>query len=628
MQIKWLRFFSTLIICCMCNVANAIPVCKAIVDVDGQRIRDRDISEKPNFRSTSFTRYVCSSPEQSPYPSEKRCVRLTDIQLQSYAQAIQIAKNYAKERYNDDITCASKYYSCADLEDHVFCGNAGNTAHYEFVFDDITERFEPLYKKGIGTAFCKIYMGDDAQINRHHSTEYASQIGSNGVDPTDTSHSYNDYLNCEAGENLIQRSYQQYNSAPSKTDIYRDDLVAEQAVKLSDNLSNTFGYTARYNNYMVNINFHTLDSCPTTNIITRFKTQQINLDQNVTAWLGMYYARDHQFSKFKCDLAPQTCRTGEFFNPWEDILTCYADGVPVRFLFDDLSEGGGLKNRSASSMMQCMGTDGAEFDGRYCHGITRAQCDALSTKVPGGTDWNTNLDTCVLKSAATLDNMNQTIDLLETVVGVTVIAVATVATGGTVLGVIGAVGMATTMGVDSGTNFVQRGNARQYLADLSHCDNVDCARSLFDQYFNQISYYDEALDENMILSLDEQLSQKLDLFDESEQMKLVYRKNETENRDKWGKYLSDENIPTSVYIKDGADILKVVFTIMSLHKAPQALATGKLTNPFQNVRLAKTTEKILNLVDKIKKIVNSPAADKASNIYDLFDVATTVNDAL
>lgn len=617
MQIKWLRFLSTLIICCVCNVAVALPSCKEITSVDGEKIRNKDISENQKFKNTNFTRFVCEQPELSK--GIKRCVKLTDIQVQSYAQAIYVAKNYALERYNDDITCHTKYYECLDNDDHILCANLDDSVKYEFIFDDITEKYEPIYKKGIGTAFCKIYMGDDSTISKHSTSDIVtSTAGRYQYKRKNVEHSYNDYLVCEPGNAL---------SKQSQTASESDDLISKQADKLANNLNKDFGYSATTNGVgFITIDFHTLDKCPTLNVVTRFKNQQINLDQNVTAWLGMYYARDHKFSKFKCDLAPSTCKTDEYLNPWEDMLTCYADGVPVRFLFDDLSEGAELKNESASSMMQCMSTNG-EFDGRYCRGLTQQQCKDLNSKVPGGTDWNTKLDTCVLKSSVKLDNLNQTMDVLETVGGAALVAVATVVTGGGTLVVIGVVGTAASAAVSKGTEFVQRGNARQYLSDLEHCNDADCARSLFEQYFEQISYYDKAIDDNMALALDNMLSEKTDLFEEKEQMRLVYDMEQAENRGRWGKYLTESNIPASAYVKDTADVLKVVFTIMSLSRAPQALATGKLTNPFGNVKLAKTTDKIIKLIGKIKKVTNSPLAGGVNNVYDLFDVVSTTADA-
>ena len=150
---------------------------------------------------------------------------------------------------------------------------------------------------------------------------------------------------------------------------------------------------------------------------------------------------------------------------------------------------------------------------------------------------------------------------------------------------------------------------------------------MFEQYFEQISYYDKAIDDDMALALDNMLSEKMDLFEEKEQMRLVYDMEQAENRGRWGKYLTESNIPASAYVKDTADVLKVVFTIMSLSRAPRALATGKLTNPFGNVKLAKTTDKIIKLIGKIKKVTNSPLSGGINNVYDLFDVVSTTADA-
>lgn len=616
MQIKLLRFFIGLIICYVCNATVAFAACKSVDSVDGKQILLEDLKENKEFNKTHLQSFgwVCSESKGG------RCIKLTDIELQSYAQAVQIAKNYALERFDKKIICASIFYTaCGDRDDHILCVDSQKNK-YEFIFDDIMETRDERYKKGIGTAFCKIYMGDDSEIDKHSQVEYKQSTFGIRNDATDVTHSYNDYLDCAVGQTLEAKSKQQYDRNPGtpKEPNYPDDLIYEQAVKLNNKLSENFPYTAKYKNYNVVLDFHTLEMCPTDNIVTRFKTQQINLDQNVTAWLGMYWAREHSFKKFKCDLSPQTCQSGVsgvFKKPNDDILTCYADGVAVRFLFDDLSESGKRNNASASSMMQCMTTNG-EFDGSHCRGLDQTQCAELGEKVPGGTQWDLNLDTCVLNSSAKLEDRNRALEVLKAVGGAVALVAVTVVTGGTATAVFLAVATTATTSISEMAKGFQYDKVQRYLSDLDKCNEKECARNLLNQYFTEISYYNKAITPDMAMGLDDILSRKLDLFDSTDQKVFEEMLNRAD-RSLYDRWKDPANIPATQVVKDVADVLTVALSFIPLKGAATALAGGKLKTIFGSINLTKTQGKIVKILETTRKMVTSKGASGVNAITSL-----------
>jgi len=95
----------------------------------------------------------------------------------------------------------------------------------------------------------------------------------------------------------------------------------------------------------------------------------------------------------------------------DEYLTCYVNGQPIDFLFDDLSEGAGWTVKSDLSKMACSQI-GGKVDGRDCRGLIENECYAISNKIPGGTRWDPDAEVCVLNNADIAKKINDRTTIL------------------------------------------------------------------------------------------------------------------------------------------------------------------------------------------------------------------------
>ncbi|MBO7644702.1 MAG: hypothetical protein J6S57_00145 [Alphaproteobacteria bacterium] len=611
MQIKML-FLAIVLISqnAFAELASDIVVCNRIKSADGSKIWNTDYKK---FQWAIFKK-IC---KRDTYTVNNHCIKMNDIQVQNMAQAIRMAKEYALERYKDVIACYPDYFSCFDNDDHILCATADNSAHYEFVFDDITETRDRIYKKGIGTGVCKIYNGDDAEIEKHDVratgiSYFTSDIYKSGTE----TRSYNDYLTCYAGQQLTQKSKDRYANATKNMNVkqagdsglYEDDLEKKQSDKIKKTLEKYFGYTSKYTGLGATvIDFRTLESCPE-HVNTQFRTQQINLDLGVIALLGGYWTRHNPMKKpidkFKCDLAAHTCKTGSIKNPNDDILDCvanYTDGTSdyISFQFDDLSESGNNYNKGAISMMQCVSETDGSFDGRRCQGLDRKSCDDLGAKVSGGTRWDTGLDACVLNDANKVANIKRALEVAEGMGTTVAIATVTILSGGTTVAVGLVLGGVAAAGTSQAIISYQRSLTEKYSAELVKCNAKECLQKLIEQFINQITYYGDDLTEDTMDWLDRQLADKIGIIVEKDPdlaIELMNRIEKSENRDIYEKYLTSD-APASVYAKLGADVAAVVLDILSISKIGK---TGKVF-----LKMQEKANKLPNTTKAIFKILKS-----------------------
>lgn len=543
--------------------------CKKIDSEYGMSLWKQD-SRK--FRLADFRSGLCygaTVPQGKTY-----CVKMTSVQVHDIAQAIQLAKEYALARNNDNIACHPAYLSCQDNDDHILCATANNSARYEFVFDDITEVHDAKYKQGIGTAACQIHMGDDFSVGQ--------TSGSQSIE------TYNDAMMCYTGGGL-EKQIRNMGSDANKNPKAGHPLL-EISNKIDKTLSG-FGYSAEYvgwdnaaYKYGTRIDFKTAKNCDT-NLVTRFQEQQINLDNSVIAWLAGYWSHNmtEELETFTCNLAPTTCKTGDMFNPHDDVLTCYANGKEVKFRFDDLSETKNTYKQGAASMMQCM-SDGNVFDGKRCHGPTQQQCDELNTQVPGGTKWDDEWQACVLLSAAKAterrDLQAKVTNVGTSVVILAAVIVAEVVTAGGATAAIAVLG--TTSSIASGVAVVSAGaseyfgdkqkeKAEDYMKRLKLCDNAKCATELIEEYIQEVSYYNK-LTMDQIETMDVFLSDAMEKLVKYDQAKFLSLMKKIDERTTFGKYLG-KDVPTVVKAQVATEALAILADLVSL----KAVASPKLT---------------------------------------------------
>ena len=193
---------------------------------------------------------------------------------------------------------------------------------------------------------------------------------------------------------------------------------------------------------------------------TAFGAIQTVLDVNLVNILETYVrAQDIDVRSFRCDWSPKhmndrmlsemyTNSDGSVHETGvptssQDILTCYINGIPVDFEFDDLYESAKSDLQIGRSGMKCLlmkrdigGT--ATFDGANCKGPGKDQClgytdkngnhvQGLNDVIPGGTHWDSDTGFCVFNDAA---SARRTDKIIKIAGGTAFVLAVTVASGG------------------------------------------------------------------------------------------------------------------------------------------------------------------------------------------------------
>ncbi len=148
------------------NTISAESVAK-VCDAGGlDRVKDK--TKRAEFRKAllaaaddNYTYYdVCVIPGISGDRENEHCVRdFMDIEIQ-FAQAKNLAQEYAREKYNDEIVCSPDIRKGGD--DYVKCTSKLKPVYYEFKFDDAKEsnaNANQYTQREFGRGLCLIYGG-------------------------------------------------------------------------------------------------------------------------------------------------------------------------------------------------------------------------------------------------------------------------------------------------------------------------------------------------------------------------------------------------------------------------------------------------------------------------------------
>ena len=114
--------------------------------------------------------------------------------------------------------------------------------------------------------------------------------------------------------------------------------------------------------------------------LTNFTNTAGMLDENFESTRNIY-----------CDPAPSVISSGP---DDDDVITCYVDGHPIDFVFDDLSETWGSTVQNSELQKQCITMDGVAAD-EYCDGITKSQCEQINEMFPDSVSWHPDWSACV-----------------------------------------------------------------------------------------------------------------------------------------------------------------------------------------------------------------------------------------
>ncbi len=394
----------------------------------------------------------------------------TNVQM---TQAVAIAQEYARVHDNKEIKCSSNWRISLN-DDYIKCTSLDNEKHYEFMFDDLKESVDATIQKHTARALCSIYRGffsTKCSLLSKNADQFKSSLGKFGYSATCTPDKLNpNHTKC----NIIYNSKSATNYTPRTA----------------------FGIDPR-----------------------KFINLQIQSGGDLEFLLKRYSARQvnqtgQKLTSFRCNKSFTTYKNDSLTNPKDDILTCTVNGHPIDFLFDDMNEAFDFEARAGQSGLQCIADSGGTYDGQNCHGLTRQQCNTLNQQVPGGTTWDTMLETCVLNDAAAANKINKITSAAASIGVSTVLVIATVATGGAtifvVAGVVGTAGAAASQAVQNH----KEDKTRDFLAHSTKCTTPQCAESTLKTFTGEVAQYYDDIDSQLLTAVDEEIARLLNLIPE------------------------------------------------------------------------------------------------------------------
>jgi hypothetical protein len=310
-----------------------------------------------------------------------------DVQI---TQAIELSKEYALVKHNDDIECSNitRKGIINPLNDYIKCTSKLTKTYYEFKFDDINQSTDQEIHKDTLRAIGNIH----------------------GIEFRDSGCSLERIVNdsgCAVGYNTV------------------DTAVCE---RLSKSLGR-FGMESTVRNVSYSLN-NTETFCVVkfvTNTCTAatdyglsdtvFQEIQYPLSPTLENYVKDYVmkqltAKGINLSSFRCDKTPKyksTTMSGMHVLSG-DILTCYLNDKCINFVFEDLSESANYSKNAALSRLACL-MHGGQSDGTNCRGLDEAQCATLGEKIKTtghtmGTHYDRVRGGCILDGAVTENIVN------------------------------------------------------------------------------------------------------------------------------------------------------------------------------------------------------------------------------
>ena len=404
----------------------------------------------------------------------------TNVQM---IQAIALAEEYAKTKNNHKIICSPQYRKSGN-DDWVQCVDETGTHFYEFKFDDVKESLDNTIKESVVSAVCQMHGGKVRD-------EYMR---------------FCDNANCMA----VNKSLNRFGYSAELKNIM--NTPAESGCKISYGAVSGKTYALRDGN-----GAFTIDP-------KKFLKLQLQSSSDIKFFIQRYVTRQMAESgltikSFRCNDGFQTYYNDTIMNQKEDMLTCYVTDTAgneytLDFLFDDANEMLNFEAKAGTSGLNCLADKGGLYDGKNCSGLDKSQCVALNSELPGGTEWNPILDTCVLKDASKAQSIKDNAKTIgKYAIGTTVLII-TIASGGSTLAIVGGVAATAGAGTASHVQTQKETRVREFLAQSARCTSSMCAAPTLKTYIDEtVAFYDDLQEDTQLwVALDGELARILNLL--------------------------------------------------------------------------------------------------------------------
>lgn len=387
-----------------------------------------------------------------------------DIQVQFYT-ALGLANAWG-QRYDLTLTCEQEPETRSN-QDYLRCSAGGEA--YEFEFDDVEESKDAWLAEGTEQALCTLY---DLE-----------------------------YLPSGMSADTMVAPGESWPSACDTTDATVCDLIDKhaQTFGLKVNITNRKGALACVFSSVVGASMSNLRTAYGIDNMVFANTIQVEVTPALIEKIKQYViahmsAQNEPLIAFSCNYAPTSIlsKIGPFAGT-DDVLTCYVNGSPVDFVFDDLSESATYEQDGSMAGISCM-IHGGKYDGKHCRSLNREQCALANDSIPGGTHWDQGANACVLNDAKQAQTIRNGISIATgIVVTIGTLGIASAAGAG-VTGayyLVAVVGSVAVDGVFIGLERLHEVNphhrALSFMGEAQHCNENLCAYRIVNQHFARLN---------------------------------------------------------------------------------------------------------------------------------------------
>lgn len=463
-------------------------VCRAGgLDIESSTGKQQCIAFTNSLMTFADTEYyaVCDDDEYKKIPEnvrtiskcERKFFNWTNVQMQ---QAVVLAQEYARVKWNDEIICSQNYRKKGN-DDWISCKSPTTGAFYEFKFDDVRESIDVDIQRDIADAICKLHGGQ----------------------PSGTW--------CNTDETTCNK----VNASAEKFG-YNAEYVTEG---VPDHCIVLFNTVTDPNELRTACGINNFEFCG---------GQQANTSLSLIDGLKQYIAG-------KCGTTPATITCDAGFKTYtgkgcavnkfaakDDIITCYYNGQPIDLVFDDVNELSKRQANSAEQSLICINANGT-FDGKNCVAADQAICEELQAQnevsCPQCKDiyWDSTNKLCVLPDSKAATNTQNAIKI-GTIAGLTVVGVVSgIFTGGTSTAAIAGYVLVTLGGaaVITSESVMTFGIFDPFVEKAQQCfinNDAKCAEDLIVNELNRMQGYKEEFTEAQQKALDEILARLVEMI--------------------------------------------------------------------------------------------------------------------
>ncbi len=364
-----------------------------ISQYEGKLKCDAFVTELIN--SVAYTYYEVCGMDKGKTGGTERCVEDVfyalvngiDVQL---GQAVELSKEYARVKYNDDIECSDDVRPgiVNPLNDYIKCTSKTTPVYYEFKFDDVNQSTDKsIYKdtvRAVGNIHGVQFMDSGCSLERIIN-DSGCAIGYKTAD----------IIVCEN----INQSLKRFGMESTVRNV-------------SHSLNNTETFCA--------VKFTTNNCTAATDYgidDTVFQDVQYPISPTLENYVKDYVlskltAKGINVNSFYCDKASayNSQVVAGVHVLTDNILTCHIDNKCINFQFDDLSESANYSQNAALSRLACVKYTGSS-DGENCRGLDEAQCATFGEKMKAngqlmGAHYDRVRGGCILDGVVTENTVN------------------------------------------------------------------------------------------------------------------------------------------------------------------------------------------------------------------------------